>query len=500
MLLIAAVDIGSSVVKAAVIDGRGTVCGAASVPTRVTSDAPGSAEMEAADLTEVPLATLAEAVARSGAAAEAIGAVAVTGARGTVLALDATGVPIGRAVMWTDTRDDGQLAGFVDRFGGRARMTAQTGLVPDTSLSASVILRWRNERAPAGSAARFGGPQAVAMERLTGHFTTDRTNAAHYGFFLLGAADWDAGLCGAARLDPRCLPALVAPGSAIPLQAAAARRIGLRAGTPVVAAGSDAVCYKLGAGVHVPGEATVSVGTAATFAVIAAEAYADPSGLLSCTASMRPGLWEVFGIQPSGAAMLEWLRTLLSGPSAPLVADLIREADDIAPGADDLLAIPYLMGAGVPQNRDAAAMFAGLRPLHGRAHLARAVMEGVAYSLRDTLEALTASGHRPRLLRMVGGAARSASWAQMLADVLLLPIETVAAEEPGLLGAAMQGAVSVGLHAGLADAAAAMTRTRHRHEPCAGKAETYASGYRRYRRAAASARALKSHTPHEDEP
>ena len=329
------------------------------------------------------------------------------------------------------------------------------------------------------------------MERLTGICATDCTHAAHYGFFSLGGRGWDGGLCAAADLDPACLPELVAPGRVVgPLRPEPAGRIGVRPGTPVVAAGSDSVCYKLGAGVTEPGQATLSIGTAANCAIIADAPHADARGLLSCTPAAQPGLWEVFGIQPSGAAMLEWLGELVGGSQALAPTDLIREAETVEPGANGLVAVPYLMGAGVPQQRSAAALFSGLRPNHRRAHFARAVLEGVAFSLRQTLNALTAAGHRPASVRMVGGAARSDAWAQILSDILGLPIETVAAEEPGLLGAAIMGAVGVGIPPGMAEAVTAMTRVRRRFEPSPGIADVYGPPYERFCKAEASARTM----------
>ncbi len=490
-MLIAAVDVGSSVVKACVANRDGAVLGLAGIATRVASHLPGMAEMDPGDLLDRPLEMLAAAVARSGASPDEVAAVSVTGARGTLLPLDRAGRPLGRAPVWTDSRGENCLETFVERCGGRGAFTARTGLLLDTTLSAATILRWRAEGDPAGAATCFAGPQAVAIRCLTGTLATDATNAAHYGFAALGCTGWDRRLCAAADLDLATLPAIVAPGTVVGgLRPAVAAQIGLRPGTPVLAAASDAVCYKVGAGVTMPGESTVSVGTSATFAVIAAQACADPDGTLSCTAWVTPGLWEVFALQPSGAAVLEWLRGLLGTSSALTVDEMIREAEAVAPGSDGLVTVPYLMGAGVPQDRAVAGMFAGLRPAHTRAHLARSVIEGVAFSLRDVLAALDAAGHRPTLVRMVGGAARSDTWAQVVADVLEMPVETVATEEPALLGAAMLGAVSAGLHPDIPTAIRAMTRVRRRHEPRPETAGTYARAYQHFQQAVASARAL----------
>ncbi len=498
-VLVATVDIGSSVVKAAIVDPDGTIVGHAAERTRVNSAEPGEAELDARDLVEAPIDVLTAAIARSGARVGDVASLAVTGARGTVVGLDRAGVPVGRAMMWTDTRSVEELDAFVGRCGGRAHLVELTGLIPDTTLSAPAIMRWRRRSAPSGSATYFAGPQAAALLQLTGTLATDYTNAAHYGLAALAGTRWEEMLCAAAGVDPRSLPTLVPPGAVVgSIASALAERIGLAQGIPVLAAGSDATCYKLGAGVVKAGEGTLSIGTSATCAMLTAEPSADPAGLLSCTAAATPGLWEVFGIQPSGAAMLEWLRALVAGPDDLPIGDLIREAEPIAPGADGLVAVPYLMGAGVPQNDAAAAMFAGLRPLHGRAHLVRAVLEGVAFSLRMVLEALEAVGHRPTLLRLVGGAARSQTWAQILADVVRRPLETVEAEEPGLVGAAMFGAVGTGIHPDLPTAVRSMARVRRRHEPRPQSADAYAGAYRRFKDAAASARTLAN--PHMPEP
>ena len=487
--LVAAIDVGSSVVKAGIFDQSGQVYGMTRVRTAPVSPEPGAAELEPCELLQKPLSTLEQAVAGAGLDPGRIGAIAVTGARGSVLARDHAAAPIGRAIMWTDNRGQPYLDALVNSLGGRAQVTQTLGIAPGSFLSVAALLRLR-DRIPdfASRISRFGGPQALLIEKLTGNFATDTSHAVYYGLTGLGGQSWDPVLCACAGIAIDKLPHIVPVGArAGTLTRDVAARLGLRPATPVIAAGSDAACYKLGAGLTGPGQATISIGTAASIGLLVAEPQIDTSGHLACTPATLTGLWEVGAIQPSGGAMLDWFIATCCDREPPKIDHLIAETSAIAPGAEGVIAVPYLMGSGQPDAGGTSALFAGIRRRHRRAHLARAVLEGVAFSLREILEIIQSRGHDAGLFRMVGAAARSEPWVQIVTDVLKLPIETVSAEEPALTGAAIAASTEIGLHDSLTNAIGAMTGVQRQFCPSPAAVAVYDRIYPDFRRFSANA-------------
>ncbi len=185
-----AVDVGTSIVKAAIVDSNGNVSGSASARTNVTTPVPGAAEIDSRDITRLPLKVMACARASSALASEDISAISVTGARGTILVFDASGQAQGPTIVWTDRRGASEIETFVDALGGADVVTAALGINPDPTLSVAAIMRWQRIGGNRG-ARRFAGPQATAIERLTGESVTDSSNAGYYGFARLSDSDWN---------------------------------------------------------------------------------------------------------------------------------------------------------------------------------------------------------------------------------------------------------------------------------------------------------------------
>ena len=487
--LVAAVDVGSSVVKAAVFDRTGGVHGMTRARTSPLSPEPGAAELDPSELLQKPLSTLGQAIAGSDIDPGRIVAVAVTGARGSILARDTSAHPIGPVIMWTDNRGQPYLDILVDTLGGSAQVTETLGVAPGTFLSVAAILRLKDHIPDLDSRiGSFGGPQALLIEALTGDFATDASHAVYYGLTGLGGRSWDPVLCSCAGIAAHSLPRIVPVGTrAGTLTQDMAARLGLCAAIPVIAAGSDAACYKLGAGLTGPGQATISIGTAASIGMLVAKPQIDVTGHLACTPATLEGLWEIGAIQPSGGAMLDWFIATVFHNEPPAIDRLIAEADAIAPGADGVIAVPYLMGSGQPGAGGTSALFAGIRRRHRRAHLARAVLEGVAFSLREILEIMQNRGHDAGLFRMVGAAARSEPWVQIVTNALNLPIDTVSAEEPALTGAAIAASTEIGLHRNLTEAIGAMTSVKRRFYPSPLATAVYDRIYPQFRRFSANA-------------
>lgn len=460
---IAVVDVGTSEVKAAVIDRSGTVLGRSQ--REVVHRGDGGVEIPAEVLLEWPCELLAEAVA---AAPQAdVKALGVTGARGTILAVDRQDRPLGRAVAWVDGRGARHLGPLADAVGAQ-RFARLTGLPLGPALSVGTVLRWRAERAPEARAGRYAGAPAVAGHALTGRWATDRTCAGYYGVATIDGR-WSEELLDAAALSPGQLPEVLEPGEVIGcVTDKIARAVGVRPGTPVVAAGSDAAAFKVGAGLQDGRAVVVSIGTAVSAGRLLPSAADELDAGFSCQPSAVTGLYDVSGLHPSGGLILRWLRDLGAGLSGTPVGyeRLVELARAVPVGSAGVTVLPWLTGAGAPWVApEATGVISGLRAALGAGHLARAAIEGVACTAAELVERLTPLGGRPDELRLVGGAGRSGLWRQAVCDATDLPVRSSAGDEPALLGAAAITALATGLHPSLDAAIAAMCRAGDRTRP-----------------------------------
>jgi xylulokinase len=267
---------------------------------------------------------------------------------------------------------------------------------------------------------------------------------------------------------------------------------GLTAGGPVVGGGADNACGAAGVGVVAPGEAVASWGTSGTVLAPTAEPLVDPGLRAHTFCHVAPRIWYVMGVVLSAGGAFAWYRDqiardLAASPGADATLD--AEAATVPPGADGVTFLPYLQGERTP-HRDASARgaFLGLSLAHSRAHMTRAVLEGIAFALRDSLSILRELGLSPSQLLLTGGGAKSAFIRQLQADVYGLPVSTVNREEGPAYGAALLAAVGAGAFPDLASAARA-TLTRGAPEPPDSRAhDAYQAVYDRFRASYRAAR------------
>jgi xylulokinase len=251
--------------------------------------------------------------------------------------------------------------------------------------------------------------------------------------------------------------------------------------SPEIAGAGDQAAAALGVGVTGPGPVSVVLGTSGVVFGTLSEYRTDPEARVHVFCHAVPATWHAMGVMLSAAGSLQWLRDAV----APGVSfdELVGEAEGWPPGAEGLLFAPYLAGERTPHaDPDARGAFVGLSVRHDRGALVRAVLEGVAYGLRDSLELLRELGVQPELGRVSGGGARSALWRAIVASVLDLPLETTAAEEGSAFGAALLAGTRSGVFTDPADAAARCVRVRGRTNPDPGWVSAYAEGYARFRR------------------
>lgn len=456
------VDIGTQSLKAVVVDDELRVRGEASEAYEPEYPRPGWAQQDPA----VWERALAPAIARARAAAgdPPVRALGIAGQLDGCVATDADGAARGPCLIWSDRRATAQLAG-VDGDALRAR----TGVVLDASHMAA-------KAAWLGAAPRYHQPVSYLVARLTGEHVFDHGLASTTMAYALGARDFDDELLGWFGLARDALPRIArADACAGALTERGAALAGLPAGTPVAVGTGDDFATPLGAGIVAPGPVAVVLGTAEVVGAVHDAPVVDGGALVETHAYAAGGYFVENPGWLSGGAVA-WLCRMLGVAGA---AELDALAARAPAGAGGVAFLPALSGAMAPAwNADARACFDGLSAAHGREHVARALLEGCAFAMRDVVGRLGELGVRAEELVLLGGGAHSALWAQIRADVARLPAAVPARVDTCPVGAAMLAAVACGAYDDLASCAARVAGDRTKLDP---GPSTYDEPYARYR-------------------
>jgi xylulokinase len=422
------IDVGTSGVKALAIDGEGTVLARAEVSYPLSTPRPGWSEQNPADWWDATESALAQLRASAGPPA----GIGLSGQMHGLVALDRHGDVLRPAILWNDQRTGAECA-EIERTIGLKRLISLTGNRALTGFTAPKLL-WlrRHEPDVFASIARIALPKDYVRLRLCGEHAIDVSDAS--GTLLLDVARrrWSEDVLAALELDASWLP-LVLESPAVS---------GVTAdGVPVAAGGGDQACGALGVGVDRTGPVSVVLGTSGVVFAALESFAADPQARVHAFCHAVPGAWHAMGVMLSAAGSLQWLRNTVA-PGVPY-DDLVAEAAVWPAGTEGLLFAPYLVGERTPHaDPDARGAFAGLSVRHDRGALVRAVLEGVAFGLRDSLDLIAELGGTPATGRVSGGGARSEEWLRIVASVLELPLQRVAVDEGAAFGAAILGGVA----------------------------------------------------------
>jgi xylulokinase len=448
-VLVAGIDLGTQSCKAVVCDEQLRVLGEGSVKYGTSYPRAEEAEQDPATWEAALAPAIGAALERAGTRAADIAAIAIAGQLDGCIAVDASGAVLHPALIWQDRRAIAEAV----RYDPRA-LFELTGQVADAGHMAPKI-RWL--RARVTDAARFHQPVSYLVERLTGEAVIDTALASTTMLLALAERAWSQPLLDAYGIDTHELPA-IRPTCAIAgaLTADGARLTGLRAGTPVAVGTGDDFATPLGAGVIAPdSELVCAIGTAEVVGTLAPTRVLDaaPEPMVETHAYPTDAYFVENPGWLSGGAVRWALRALAIASDAELDA----LAASAPPGADGVTFVPALAGAMTPVWRPhARGGFYGIAAGHERAHLARAVLEGLAFACRDVAERLAQMGLATDRALLLGGGSRSAVWAQIRADALGKPHAVAWSADTCPVGAAMIAAVAAGIHADLAAAAACL--------------------------------------------
>lgn len=463
MTALVGIDVGTSGVKALALSPTGEILARSEQDYPLSTPQPGWAEQDPEHWWSGTQAALDEL----GVEPTSIG---LSGQMHGLVVLDGEERVLRPAILWNDQRTAAECEEIEERI-GLARLVELTGNRALTGFTAPKLLWLRNNEPETFARIRHVLlPKDYVRLRLTGEQAIDVADASGTLLFDVGNRRWSDEVLEALELPRVWLP---------PVHEC----------TEIAAAG-DQAAGALGVGVDRPGALSVVLGTSGVVFAAMPEYRPEPEARLHTFCHAVPGTWHAMGVMLSAAGSLQWARQALGG--APY-GKLLEEAEGWGPGAEGLLFAPYLQGERTPHaDPDARGAFTGLTLRHDRGALVRAVLEGVAYGLRDSLELLRAVGVEAEVGRVSGGGARSELWLKIVASVLGLPLERTIAEEGAAYGAALLGGVKEGVFADVQEAVDACVRVGDRIDPDPAWQSVYDEDYARYRLLYPTLRSLTS--------
>jgi xylulokinase len=428
-----------------------------------------------------------KALAKAGLRAGDIACVGFSGQMHGAVMLDENGKVVRPALIWCDVRTNPQCVELTEKIGAKQLIEATCN--PALANFTLTKLMWVREHEPENwkRVRSVMLPKDYVRFRMTGEHAIDMADAS--GTLLLDVAHraWSKLMLQAGGIDERLLPALFeSPDVCGKISPEGAAAIGLKAGTPVVAGAGDQAAGAVGMGIVAPGTVSATIGTSGVVFAATDRPALEPGGRLHTFCHAIPARWHVMGVTQAAGLSLRWFRDQF-GAGADDGRDpyerLSDEAAKVAPGCQGLLWTPYLMGERTPHlDPNARGALVGLTASHTRAHVIRAIMEGVAFSLRDTFTLFGEMKVAVNKIRLGGGGARSPLWRQIQADVYGHEVEIVEAEEGAAYGAAILAGVGAGAWKSVDEACGAVVRVAKTVKPQPEAVKVMNAGYAAYRR------------------
>lgn len=440
-------DLGTTGNKASLhaADGRIVATTTASYPTRYAADT--ASEQDPHDWWRAVVRATRELLEVTATPAESVAGLCISGQMMGLVLLDGAGEPVRPAMIWSDQRASAEAEELAERFGAEAayRITGNRIAAPYT-LPKLMWVRTHDPEAYARGTALCMAKDYVNL-RLTGLLVTDRSDASHTGAYDLNSGEWSLELLAAAAVDPGLWPEVVESTDVLgTLTDAAATELGLLPQTRVVVGGGDGPMAAVAAGCVAPDSpGYVCLGTSAWYACATTAPVLDTEQRSFTLGHVVPGLFTPTATTQTGAGSVRWAAEALRGDAAVDVGELIGEAMQAVAADEGLFFLPYLIGERSPWwDAHASGTFLGLRMHHRRPHLARAVLEGVGYSLALCMAPLRGdAAERP--IDVIGGGAASDSWLALLADIWGVPVRRRSVTgQANSLGAAITGLVGLG--------------------------------------------------------
>lgn len=445
------IDLGTSSVKAVIIDEAANVLAVGQHEYPIQSPQPAWAEQNPPDWWNATVSAVRQAVNHAHVPISAIG---LSGQMHGVVLIDADSQTLGAAIIWADQRSTAEVDEIVTRI-GRERIARIAGTAPATGFMASTLL-WLLHHDPSrlDRALACLQPKDYLRLRLTGNIAAEVSDASATALFDIHTRQWSDEIISELGLPRHLLPPLLQSSTiAGQLQDAAAKDLGLPSGIPVVAGCADQVAQAVGNGLFDPGDGSITLGSGGQLFMPLASPLSHPNLTLHNFCHAPSDRWYLLGAMLTAGLSFRWLRDLLGLTGDPQAyPQLAALAADIAPGADGLLFLPYMAGERSPlMDPLARGCFIGLTLRHEPGHLARAIMEGVAFALRHILDNMVSSGTPVNRLLAAGNGLSNPLWRQIVADVLARPLYRSSAVERTGVGAALVAGIGTGVYSGYQD-------------------------------------------------
>ena len=440
------VDTSTTATKALLIDQDGKVVGVAATTYPCETPRPLWSEQDPTLWWNATTHSIRQLLKESGIDSDEVACLGLTGQMHGLVLLDEGGKVLRPAILWNDQRTGTQCDEIRARL-GKERLIQITGNDALTGFTAPKIL-WVKQNEPElyARARHILLPKDYVRYKLTNEFAVDRAGGSGTILFDLKTRTWSEEVLTALDIPPEWLPPTYeGPQVTGTICAEAATATGLREGTPVVAGGGDQAAQAVGVGAVQSGIIALTLGTSGVVFATTESPLVEPEGRLHAFCHAVPERWHFMGVMLSAAGSLQWYRDTLA-PNEDF-ADLVNEAADVPPGCEGLLFLPYLTGERTPHPDPLArGSWVGLTVRHNRAHLTRAVLEGVAFGIKDSFTLIQNAGLGIiEQVRISGGGAKSPLWRQIIADVLNVELVTVNTTEGAAYGAALLASVGAGV-------------------------------------------------------
>ena len=485
------IDVGTTGAKALLVNEKGEIVARSTHEYPLYTPRPGWAEQNPADWWQATVNAIRDVASAPGIKASEIVGMGLSGQMHGSVFLDAKNEVIRPAILWCDQRTADQCD-WITRTAGRDTVVAETCNPVLTGFTAPKIVWLRQNESDAYARVRkVLLPKDYIRFLLTGEFATEVSDASGTSLLNIRKRRWSKKMLAALEMPEDWLPTVFeSPVPSAKISKEASSLTGLAAGMPVVGGGGDQAAGAVGNGIVVSGVISVTVGTSGVvFAGLDSPAM-DEQLRTHTFCHAVPGKWHVMGVMLSAGGSLRWFRDAVASEEVALAKrmgvdpyELITaQAATVEPGCEGLIFLPYLTGERTPYpDPNARGVFFGLNLRSGRPQMARAILEGVAYGLRDSLEIIRGMGVKITQVRASGGGARSGLWRQIQADVFNTELVTITVDEGPAFGVALLAGVGAGIFKTVQEACEKTIRLKDRTQPTAANVATYELFYRTYR-------------------
>jgi len=482
------IDVGTGGTRAVLLNEQGRVVNSATAEhAPMSSPQIGWAEQSPDDWWRAACQAIKECLAKSGTSAAEVSGIGLTGQMHGLVMLDENDRVLRPALIWCDQRTEEECRAITKAIGERRliELTANPALTGFTLPKIWWVQRhepqiWAKVRS-------IMLPKDYVRFRLTGSRAIDVADASGTLMFDVSQRKWSQAMLEASRVDEAMLPrVLESPEVSGHVHEEGARAAGLRSGIPVVAGAGDQAAGAVGMGIVKPGAVSATIGTSGVVFAATSKPTLEPHGRIHTFCHAIPGRWHVMGVTQGAGLSLRWFRDQFGAgkdDGRDPYERLSEEAAVTPPGADGLLWTPYLMGERTPHlDPNARGALVGITAQHTRGHVIRAILEGVAFSLRDSITLFREIGVPIERIRLGGGGARSALWQQIQADIYGMPVELVEADEGAAYGAGLLAGVGVGHWSSVDAACDTAVKVAKRIEPDSKTAEKMSRQYAEFRK------------------